>query len=168
MLLIRRSILFVLGLVLVFAVAGCATSLQSPPGITTTVIMIRHTERLHLKDDLNEDGRLRAAALPAAVADLDIAAIYSPDRQRNLNTIRPLAEQRGIEIVIADPMAAPERMIAEHPGQTVLWVGNTTNLGNIFARLGGEGPPPNTYGDIYILSVPDEGPTKVAKRRFGR
>jgi hypothetical protein len=159
-------------LVCVFAfaavLAGCAGPLKSPPGTTTTVILIRHAERLHLSDDLNDDGRIRAAALPAAVADLDIAAIYSPNLQRNLNTIGPLAEQRGIEIVIADPMAVPERMIAERAGQVVLWVGNTTNLGNIMGRLGGEGEPPNTYGDIYILTIPDKGPTTIAKRHFGR
>jgi hypothetical protein len=165
---IRSQLVVLFAFVFAAALAGCAGPLKSPPGTITTVILIRHAERLHLSDDLDEDGRIRAAALPAAVADLDIAAIYSPNLQRNLNTIRPLAEQRGIEIVIADPMSAPERMIAGHPGQIVLWVGNTTNLGNIMGRLGGEGEPPNTYGDLYILTIPDDGPTTIAKRHFGR
>ena len=163
-----RTVSILLGLGLAAALAGCAMQLYSPPGQTTTVVMVRHAERLHLEDNLNDDGRVRAAALPAAVADLDIAAIYSPDLQRNLDTARPLAERRGIEIVLSDPLDAPERMLAEYPGQTVLWVGNTTNLGYIFRRLGGgEGAPPNAYGDIYILKVPDSGDTQVIKRRFG-
>ena len=163
-----RGFLFCLVLLIPTALAGCTGRVNSPLGTTTTVILIRHAERLHTVDDLNDDGRVRAAALPAAVADLDIAAIYSPPRERNLNTVRPLAAQRGIQITVIEIDRVPERLVGEHPGQTVMWVGNTTNLGNIFTRLGGEGPPPNTYGDIYILSVPDNGPTQLAKRRFGR
>lgn len=165
---LRRTVLVLLGLGLAAAVAGCATQMYSPPGQTTIVIMIRHAERSNFSEDLNEDGRIRAAALPAAVAELDIAAIYSPDLRRNLDTVRPLAEQRGIEIILSDPADAPKRMLSEYAGQTVLWVGNTTNLRAIYHTLGGEGAPPDTYGDLYILTVPDKGKTQTVKRRFGR
>ncbi len=167
---IRLTRYFLLGFVLLVPalLMGCATGVNSPSGTTTTVILIRHAERLHMSDELHEDGRVRAAALPAAVADLDIAAIYSPNRVRNLDTVRPLAEQRGIEVTVIEIDDVPERMVGEHPGQTVLWVGNTTNLGNIFRRLGGEGPPPNTYGDLYVLTVTDAGLTQLDKRHFGR
>lgn len=161
---------FLLALVMLAPVllAACATGVKSLPGTTTTVILIRHTERLHTSDALHEDGRVRATALPAALADFDIAAIYSPNKVRNLDTVRPLAAQRGLEITVIEIDSVPERMLGDYPGKTVMWVGNTTNLGNIFRRLGGEGPPPNTYGDIYILTVTDTGLERLDKRRFGR
>jgi len=165
---LRRTVLVLLGLALAAAVAGCAAQMYSPPGHTTTVILLRHAERLQLSDDLTDEGRIRAQALPAAVADIDIAAIYSPDRKRNLDTVRPLAAQRGIEIVLCEPLDAPKRMLSEFAGQTVLWVGNTDNLHMIFYTLGGEGSPPNTYGEISILTVPDTGKTQTAERHFGR
>ena len=165
---LTRRLLLVFVLLAPALLAACASGLKSAPGTTTTVLLIRHAERVHTDDALREEGRVRAAALPAAIADLDLAAIYSPKRVRNLDTVRPLAAQRGLEITVIEIEAVPERMLGDHPGKTVLWVGNTTNLPNIFRRLGGEGPPPNTYGDIYVLTVPDAGEMLLEKRHFGR
>lgn len=160
----RRVVSGVLVLSLL-VLAACAAPIQSPPGTTTTVVLIRHAERFG--DALTEAGRARAAALPAAVADLDIAAIYSPELVRNRQTVASLAAERGLDVTVIEPSRVGERLVREHPGRTVLWVGNTTNLGSIFRELGGEGPPPNTYGDLYILRVHDAGPPEVIKRRYG-
>lgn len=163
-----RRLLLVLVFLTPVLLTACAFGVKSPPGTTTTVILIRHAERLHTEDALHADGRARAAALPVALAGLDIAAIYSPKRVRNLDTVRPLAAQRGLEITVIEIDRVPERMLGDHAGKTVLWVGNTTNLGNIFRRLGGEGEPPNTYGDLYVLTVTDAGLARLDKRHFGR
>ena len=148
-------------------VSACATKVQSPPGMTTTVIMLRHADRDVMAEELNETGRLRAEALPAAVRDYDIAAIYSPDKLRNLDTARPLAAERGLEITVAVPEGVAERMVGEHPGKTVMWIGNTSNIPIIFQELGGKGEGPGEYGDLYVLEVPDKGATKVTRFRFG-
>ena len=104
---------FIAGFVLVAlsAVAGCAPveKIRSPSGTTTTVILLRHAERYG--PDLIEEGRARAAALPAAVARYDIAAIYSPDLVRNLDTVRPLSKQRGLEITVIDVKNVARRLV---------------------------------------------------------
>jgi hypothetical protein len=33
--------------------------------------------------------------------------------------------------------------------------------------LGGTGTGPKEYGDLYIMTIPDQGPVKVNKMRFG-
>ncbi len=153
------------------AAIGCSSRIYSPDGMTTTVVLIRHTERTIITKELTEAGRARAAALPAALADLDIVAIYSPNLSRNIHTVKPLAMERGLEIILVD--ARPDvkkvvrRLLGEHPGKTVLWVGNTTNLDRIYPDLGGTDEPPMKYGDLYILRVPDRGDTQVIKKHFG-
>ena len=141
---------------------------RSPSGTTTTVILIRHADRNLFSSNLNEAGRARAAALPAAVANFDIEAIYSPNLKRNLDTVKPLARQRGIKIKVIKDSRVATRLVNEQPGKVVLWVGNSANLEEIYRNLGGEGRAPLSYGDLYILRVPDKGETEVVKRHFGR
>lgn len=150
---------------------GCTTQQFSPEGTTTTVILIRHAERTSDTKLLTPFGKTRAAALPAAVADYDISAIYSPDLARNIDTVKPLAKQRRLKITLVDANPDVElitrRLLNDHPGKTVLWVGNTTNLDRIYADLGGDGKAPTVYGDLFILRVPDRGFSRVSKLVFG-
>jgi hypothetical protein len=150
------------------AVAGCAPveKVRSPSGTMTTVILLRHAERYG--PDLIAEGRARAAALPAAVSGYDIAAIYSPDLVRNIDTVRPLAKQRGLKIKVIEVKNVARRLVHENPGKTVVWVGNSTNLHDIYESLGGTDRAPVAYGQLYILDVPAIGKTKVIKTRYGK
>ena len=88
--------------------------------------------------------------------------------KRNLGTAKPLARQRGIKIKVIKDSRVAARLVNENPGKVVLWVGNSANLEEIYRDLGGEGRAPLSYGDLYILRVPDKGETEVIKRHFGR
>ena len=133
--------------VLSVALAGCATDrVQSRPGTTTTVILTRHADTDPGFGALNGTGRVRAKALVDAVGTLRITAIYSPNLERNLDTVRPLASRLGIEITrtagisvfTADSIA--REILDKHAGGVVLWVGNASgNLPAIYLRLGGTG-----------------------------
>jgi hypothetical protein len=58
-------------------------------------------------------------------------------------------------------------MLQRHVGKTVLWVGNVSNLRAMYWRLGGDGEGPIGYGDLFIVTVPDSGPTSIEKRHYG-
>jgi len=161
--------------VLSVALAGCvADRVQSRPGTTTTVILTRHADTDPGVGQLNATGRERARALADTMGDARITAIYSPDLERNLDTVRPLAGRLGIEItrtagvsVFAADSTARE-ILDKHAGGVVLWVGNVSgNLQVIYRRLGGTGMGPVEYGDLYILTIPDSGPVGVVKKRYG-
>lgn len=146
---------------------GCAApEIKSPPGTTTTIVLLRHADRNPLQENLTDEGRARAAALPAALADLPIDAIYTLQIQRNLDTAQPLARARNLPVQVIEESYIAPRLVRENPGKTVVWVGNTDNLGVIYRDLRGDGPPPSRYGDIYVVKLPDSGPTVVTKRRF--
>ncbi len=167
------SLLLLGSLILLLSIPGCGPTLHSKPGTTTTVILIRHVER----DDygrLTEAGKERALALVDAVGDMGITAIYSPNLERNLETVEPLARHLGIEVTLTPKVSMPmvgsisQEILTEHAGEVVLWVGNVSgNLQAIYSRLGGEGDGPLKYGQLYIIKVADSGPAQVEKTSFG-
>lgn len=173
-----RTRLLVVAMIATALLAGCENSfissltsnniVNSPSGTTTTLILLRHADRKVLHEELDEDGRARAAALPAALEGVHIDAIYSPDLVRNLDTVAPLAKQRGLTAKIIPTSRVAARLVDEHPGKTVLWVGNKGNLESIYSDIGGEGPPPILYGDLYIARVTDKGPAQVTKSHYGQ
>jgi hypothetical protein len=164
--LLKRVFLVVM-LMFVAVIAGCAGAVYSPPGTATTVILLRHAERTPLTAELTERGRARAAALPAAVADIRIDAIYSPNLKRNLDTVAPLARAHNLKVRIIEESRVAARLVGENPGRTVVWVGNSDNLDKIYEDLRGDGVPPVGYGDLFILRVPDKGLTTVMRTRYG-
>lgn len=168
---ISRVLLYFAAACLVWTLPGCATTeLQAKPGTQTTLILIRHTERTMVTKVLTAKGQERAQALVNAVSGMDIKAVYSPDLVRNKDTVRPLVESLGIPITLVPDdqiKTLPETVLARHPGETVLWVGNKGNLEEIYSRLGGKGEPPVTYGDLFIVTISDRGETTVEKTHFG-
>jgi len=162
---------FALGGVLV----ACAPiEVRSKPGTTTTVIMTRHADRDPDSPALNAVGRERARALPDALRGMGVTAIYSPNVERNLDTVRPLARELGIEITItpetsvyiADSIA--REMLERHAGGVIVFVGNVTgNLQAVFHFLGGVGDGPVKYGDLFVLTVSDTAPVRIERRRYG-
>ena len=162
---------------IIFLLLGCSvghvgSKAHSEPE-TTTVILIRHAERDNFFN-ITPQGRERAKALVDAVSDMGITAIYSPDLERNLDTVTPLANHLGIDITLTPRISKTvvDKIVSEilnkHSGEVVLLVGNGSgNLRSLHHRLGGTGEGPYQYGDLYIYFIPDQGPVKVIKSRYG-
>ena len=52
--------------------------------------------------------------------------------------------------------------------RTVVWVGNVSgNLQAVYWTLGGTGTGPVEYGDLFVMTIPDQGKARVVKKRFG-
>lgn len=143
--------------------AACGTR---PPGLHGRLIVLRHGDRTFSM--LNEKGVARVAKLPEALADLPIDAIYATPRQRNIDTVTPLAKARGLPITTIPSDGAGRRILSEHPGETVVWCGNQENLGILYFNLGIPHKPPVQFGEIQIVTLPaDGGPAVVEERHYG-
>ena len=169
----RLFILAIIFLLLVCLFGNAGSEVPSKPGSPTIVILIRHAERDNFFN-ITAQGRQRAKALVDAVSDMGITAIYSPDLERNLDTVTPLANHLGIDITLTPRISKPmvEKIVSEiltkHTGEVVLLVGNGSgNLRSLHQRLGGTGDGPYQYGDLFIYSISNQGPVKVIKARFG-
>lgn len=154
-------------MLLAFFLSSCASQVYSEKGTVSTVILVRHGDRDVGQNDLNKTGKSRAKALVTALSHIEIHAIYSPDKKRNIDTVRRLSHARNIKISVIEASGVASRIVKENSGKTSLWVGNTSNLDHIFARFGGTGKGPNIYGDLYILTLSHSKLEKVEKRRFG-
>ena len=170
----NRKFILVIFILLCGCWAGCKVPKEdSQPGATTTVILIRHAERDNFFT-ITAQGHKRAQAIVDAVKDMDIMAIYSPDLERNLDTVTPLANHLGIDITLTPRISKStvnkivSDILTRHRGEVILLVGNGAgNLRLLHQRLGGTGEGPYTYGDLFIYTIPDQGPVKVKKSRYG-
>lgn len=162
------------------------STVQSPADTTTTFILVRHAERANPNADspLSPQGEKRARALVDAIGHIGVTAIYCPDIKRNRDTILPLADLLDLELNLIPSwrmlntrkMAKKfvEEVLSQHVGGVVVWVGNKSPVGNwgsnlreIYQKLGGTGKGPEHYDDLYIIKVPDNGPVKITKTKYG-
>jgi hypothetical protein len=148
--------------------AARIAALHSKPGTTTTVLLIRHAER----DDyglLATRGHAPARALVDVVANTGI----SPNLERNRDTMKPLADRIGVEITLTPKTSLPvvgaicREILTPHAGKVALWVGNVPGtLQGICRQLGGKGTGPVEYGQLFILTLSEKGPTQVDELSF--
>lgn len=154
--------------------ARCADADSSPATKpATTVILIRHAERDNFFE-LTDQGRERARALVDAVGEMGITAILSPDLERNLDTVKPLADHLSIEITLIPRIdkssvdAIVDGVLNFHRGETVLVVGNGAgNLRLLHQRLGGEGDGPYPYGALFVYTISGRGSVNLVRSWFG-
>jgi len=159
----------------------------SPPGTTTKIFMVRHAERDDGFDPpLNAEGLIRAEALADELENAGVTAIFYPDFIRNRQTAEPLAERVNptirvySQIEAADTKALAndfvEKILADHAGGVVLWIGNTGpfienvqegNLQEIYFRLGGTEDPPTRYQSLYTIVLHDDRPPTLTMGTYG-
>ena len=169
----KSSVFIFIILLCTYSVGCTAPEEDTKPGTKTTVILIRHVERDNFFV-VTAEGHARARALVDAVGDMGITAIYSPDLERNLKTVSPLAEHLKIKITLTPRISAPTidkivtDILTNHRGEVVLLVGNgSANLQALHQRLGGNGEGPYQYGDMFIYTISDNGRVTVIKSRYG-
>ena len=123
---------------------------------TTTIYLVRHAEK-DLTDKgedpaLTAEGLARAQRLAQEFKDIPLHAIYSTRYQRNLNTIRPLAEQKGLKAQQYEALAYDDLisdLFEKHEGQAVLISGHSNNLLPIIKFLGATPPQDSIAHDEY-------------------
>lgn len=141
---------FAISLTLILVISACTTQ-TIPQDARTTVIAVRHADRDG--EYLNSKGKARANALPAAVAEYQIDAIYAPNIARNIDTATPLSEALDLPITLIPKEYAGARMTSDYPDGTVIWVGNKDNLRSLWAELKAPGPAPQDYGELFVVEM---------------
>ncbi len=130
-----------------------------------TLIVLRHAERTG--DDLNAEGLARAEALAVALEEVEIDGIFSPATQRNIDTARPLAEAKELEIQVIPAVDIARTMFKRQPGGTLVWVGNKDNLALLWEEIGAGGEPPISYGEMFFVPMSGLNASGVQRGTFG-
>lgn len=184
--LLLRFQFFLLLLCLVFA--GCRSSANEKDAATattnaasgaTTVYIVRHAEK-ETADPKNEDpdlttaGRIRAEALRALLRDEKIDALYATKYIRTQNTLKPLADERKLEIAqysAHDFNGLKNKLLKEHPGRTVVVAGHSNTLLPLIEAFGAKKPlndiSESEYFYLFKVVVDEEKNATVETSRFG-
>jgi 2,3-bisphosphoglycerate-dependent phosphoglycerate mutase len=169
-----RSFLLVMLLIAAAFPAGVRAIEQS----TMTLILVRHAEKKIVppenKDpDLSPAGVARADELARMFGDSGIAAIYATQYKRTQQTVKPLADKLGVAVTQIEAKQTADlvkQIRSKNAGQVIFIAGHNNTVPEIIAALGGPQLPiiPETeYDNLYILTVPSDGPTKLIKMKYG-
>lgn len=147
---------------------------EAAPGPTTTVLLVRHGEKAPAPPEdpgLSEAGQHRVESLGRLLAGAGVTRVFATDKRRTQETAAPLAERAGVpvEIVPANDIAGIAAAIRARPGGVVLVAGHSNTLGPIAEALGAPAPPPipdDDYDNLFVVTVPAEGPVTLLRLRF--
>lgn len=139
----------------------------------TTFILVRHSEKA---DDgtqnppLNELGRERSESLAALLSNQEIAALYSTPFRRTQETLRPIANQKGLEVQSYDPYAKDEwlkELNAKHSGGSIVIAGHSNTIPNLANILLGEEKfeqfDESDYSNLIIIVAAKVGRGKLVR-----
>ncbi len=137
----------------------------SPSTAVKTIYIVRHAEKEQIEGErdpeLTEAGHARAAALRDRLATAELAALYSSEYRRTLQTVAPIAEASGLEVTLYDP-AAPAAELAEilrsSEATQLLVAGHSNTIPALISALGAVAEPidEGRYGDLFVVILGGE------------
>ena len=163
---IAKTLLFALAFILAAVANGAAQ--------TTTVLLVRHAEKVDNSADaaLSDAGMARAHSLIEATKAHDIAAVYTTQFQRTRQTAAHLASARKITPIALDASLTPAdvaQRIKTHTGRTVLVVGHSNTVPAIIRALGGPDIgmiPDAEYDNLYVVRIAADGTVKLDRSKY--
>jgi broad specificity phosphatase PhoE len=168
-------------LLLALAAIVFASSLNAAPHPVTTVILVRHAEKLSQDDasPLTPAGTDRAKELARVLTGVKFDVIYETQFRRVHDTAAPVAAAAGITPLVrkagsAFPTYAADlakEILAEHRGQTILVVGHSNTTVDVLKALGATNVAPiedrTEFDNLFVLTEVDGAAPKVVALRYG-
>jgi len=156
-----------------YAAATLLLSITLSAAGPTTVILVRHAEKLEGSGDvsLSPAGKKRADDLARVVGSANLRAIYVSTLKRTQDTAIPAASKLGLTVArINEPAAILTDIRKRHSGETVLVVHHSNTLPKVASAFGiPEKSVPiaeNEFDALFILTDTGTSAT-VVKLRYG-
>ncbi|POY36238.1 hypothetical protein C3K47_10805 [Solitalea longa] len=171
---LSKLLLFLLLFSLMFGCQSSSTTDPSPE--LTTIILVRHAEKLNLDPDspLSEKGERRANDLANLLDDVHIDAVYSIGFPRYISTVQPLCDRKGIAPVIYQRnvyAGVIETIVNSYEGKTVLICGDTETVPGMLNILSASQKysvlKESDYTHIYYALSRDLGLSEIIVNTYG-
>lgn len=141
----------------------------------TTVILIRHAERLAAPGNndphLSTAGKSRAKRLLHVLSPANVSAIYTSEFIRTKETAQPLAEALGLTPIELTEAPDIERdFVLNHAGKTVLVVGHTDTVPEVLRLLGddsGHEIGDEEFDNLFVAAVLGASRVRVTRLKYG-
>lgn len=144
-------------IILIFPIIVCLLAWYCWYSSVTTVILVRHAERLNDTDttSISEAGMLRAKELAHILSSSGLARIFVSEKVRTTQTATPTAAEFGITpIEIAgNDIARYVDSVKAHRGDVIMIVGHSDNVPKIIGKLGISPPPTIDRSEFEHLFV---------------
>lgn len=173
-LLLNRA--WILALALALSGGATAAEVDSTPTLRT-ILLVRHAEKCHLSGDdpaLSSAGSQRAQALARALHDVRVDAIYSTPFRRTVDTVAPLAEERGLQIRktpvkegFLDDLAV---RLFESEDRVVLVSGHSNTIPTLVNLLAGTDYADladDDYDKLFVVTLAADNTARVLILRYG-
>jgi 2,3-bisphosphoglycerate-dependent phosphoglycerate mutase len=151
----------------------------------TTIFILQHAERLDFtqtdKDpELTPEGKQRTRELVHAVGNAGIAALFSPNAKRMVQTVQPLQQFLKLPELNYYEQGSLNKMLEQikdkYKGKVVLIVGAGAHMGSggiheIIKDLGCTGPEcaaKDAYDNLFVVTVYEPGKATAVKLRYGK
>jgi broad specificity phosphatase PhoE len=135
----------------------------------TTVFVIRHAERAN--DSLTADGWARAEQLSHVAFKSGVSAVYASSAARTQQTVKRLADLRGLEThIYTDPETLVQTILNDHQGEVILVAGHQPTVPEIIDHLGGEASAcaiGSEYDNLCVVTILGEGVADVISLQYG-
>ena len=171
----RRRVLHWLAIFSLGAAFSVPATAETSSGTPTTIVLVRHAERITPNGDvaLSEKGRERAKALAYAIADLKLHAIYTSQMIRTVETAAPAAAAASIgsEVVPVEKTDVLVEKLKQLPlGSNALVVNHSGTIPTVVEKLGAGKIPPvreDEFDRLLIVTIPATGAPSVVTLRYG-
>ncbi len=124
---------------------------------TTRIFVVRHADR-QVSDDLNALGIVRANELKRVLQNTGIDSVFSTNFLRTRKTVQPLADARGLPILLYDsnpPLL--KRIFKYSKGKTLLVAGHSNTVGPLIKSCGCQpgfiNIPDNQFDNLFLIIV---------------
>jgi len=176
-----KAVISLLTLGVVLAAVPVSGNLSTAKRAVTTVILVRHAEKVtepgnpnpNPDPDLSAAGYARAQEILRMFSDAEITTIYATQYKRTQLTVKPLADKLGVAITTVPAKNAADivkQIRSNHSGGVIFVAGHNTTVPEIIHGLGGPKLPmiPETdYDNLYILTIDSAGKAELLKLKYG-
>lgn len=167
----------IINLVLLFSlIVPLQLMAQSSDGDLTTIILVRHAEKVDESSDpdLSDAGYNRAEKLAEMFQRVSFDAVYSTNFKRTQETAKPIAEMNELEIQSynsQNPSSQVNKWLEVHDGSTILVSGHSNSTPTFANTILGEDHfessfDESDYGNILVITISDDGKKKLLHLRY--
>lgn len=154
----------------------CAAGWALPARADTTIVVVRHAEKVKPFDGedppLTPAGEARAQALAHTLSSVPLDRIYSTPYLRNRGTVAPTASAQKKEVVVVDAKdtAGLAKILKALKDQTVLVAGHSNTVPELLGLLGIKDPPAlddADYDNLFVVTLSKDRPARLLRLHFG-
>jgi len=172
---IRRSAVLLAAVLLAAGVGPVGAQTSAPTSDRTTVIVVRHAEKLADEGDpsLSTAGVARAEALSRTLAHLPVTVLFASQYKRTQETLAPLASQFGIPVQVHDArdvVGLAGVLRSQHAGQVVVVAGHSNTVPDLMRALGVESVSDMSdqqYEDLFVVRLHPDGSATALHFNYG-